>query len=491
MPSTTRGKGWVGTINNCKINGKDLLDQWLADGNIVYGVAQLEKGEQRGTEHLQCYVICTTTRTRKWCNDNLFKGHWELRMGSHEQARDYCQKDETRVNGPWSVGAYDPSVETQKGKSARGGAATKRGVADMIGRVKEGATDRQLLDEFPQFMVTQFKGIERARLILAQEKKRVDPYCVVFYGATGTGKSHKANAIMEANGGGFTFRRGNSGNMWADGYDPLRHPVVVFDEMDGAFMSYRQLLRICDKWQLTLDTKGGAVNFTPQIIIFTSHKHPKEWYSEQSVPDTTELMRRLSGKRGAIIELKEKYVVPDEAGPDLKDVINLLETGELVEQVRTVMEPHTSRTSIDLTCDEELDASGGRDFTDSEEYAADIDRCDQCGELSLDCMCDDSNVTEDVYDDEDAAYAAAALEIERQHATKKLRRTEEFGATSTTATVMSPFKTPKPAASLGVVPPPKGHTAADFKAHKQIYGQSKLSLIRRAVNDDDDDVDDK
>jgi len=475
---------WFGTLNNCKINGKDLLEQWLADDKIVYGVCQLEKGKERGTEHLQVYVVTKDQRTRTWLQKELFKGAWDLRMGTHDQARDYCMKNDTRVNGPWEVGSYDPSVETNKARGQRGGKQKAANVAEMVDRIKQGATDREILDEFPQFSTTMGKGIERVRLILAQDQRRTEPYCVVFHGPTGTGKSHRANAIMKNNGGGFIFRKGNSGNMWADGYDPLRHPVVIFDEMDGAFMSYRQLLRVCDKWPLVLDTKGGAINFTPKIIIFTSSKHPKDWYSVESVPDTTEMMRRLSGKRGAIIEMKTPYAQQEEIGPDLKDVIDLLETGELVDNISAIITPHLSQEPEEGETDD-------RDLTDSEEFAQ--REAEEAGESMYDIDYTDISHLDnweaagrqETYEDEDAALVAAAEEIERQHA-RKIKRTEEFGALKVPVVAGTPIKKTTPLAQLSVVKPPKANPA-DFKKIGQIPGQSKLSLTKRPRQDDDDD----
>lgn len=343
---------WMFTINNPIVN--DLPDRFT--NNCEFITWQLEIGE-KGTPHLQGYLVLKSNpknkngRTKKWLLDTLapMGVYFEPRNGSHEQAVHYCNKPienckckhcepkPVRLAGPWTFGQWSETEGQQRGGRAAG-AVHKRTVEDLLDDIKGGSTDRQVLDKYPRLAMTMTKGIERARLILSQDEARVQPYCVVFYGPTGTGKSHRAAEISKNNGGGFTFRKGNAGNMWADGYDPIRHPVVTFEEMDGSFMPYRQLLRICDKWQLVLDTKGGAVNFCPKIIIFTANKHPKEWYSEETVKDTTELMRRLSGAYGAIIEMKTPFVQPQLDEPDLADIIDLLETGDLVDKVTKIVD---------------------------------------------------------------------------------------------------------------------------------------------------------
>jgi len=484
---TVRGsfRNWMFTINNPIVN--DLPDRFA--NNCEFITWQLERGE-KGTPHLQGYMVLKANpankngRTKKWVLDNIapMGCYFEPRNGSHEQAVHYCNKPiegckckhcepkPVRLAGPWTVGKWD---EVESARHAAGGRAAgavhKRTVEDLLGDIKGGASDREVLDKYPRLAMSMTKGIERARLILSQDHPRVQPYCVVFHGPTGTGKSHRAAEIMKNNGGGFIFRKGNSGNMWADGYDPLRHPVVVYEEMDGGFMPYRQLLRICDKWQLTLDTKGGAVNFCPKIVIFTSNKHPKDWYSQETVPDTTELMRRLTGAYGAIIEMKTPFVQPQLDEPDLADVIDLLETGELVDQVAHI---------IDITDDDDISEQVFEqhqpvDHTPPDAWQGGDDR--EVG--------DDTVVDYSEYDAE-RDYNQGFDERWPQHrpntrvAPPPLRRTDTA------------------AAAFAIIKPPKA-SDAEFRKHKQIPGQSKLAVISKTSAststhvDPDADLDDK
>lgn len=476
-------RGWIVRISNPVIPLDMYLNQWFADGNIVFGCGQTEVSPAGGHRHHQAYVVTKVNDKNshgfgiKWMKENIHSSaHFEPRRGTHEEARDYCTLEEYkgelkgRVAGPWTVGDWTPE-QAQAAGGKKGNVAYKKNVGDMFNMVKAGATDRQLAEEFPHLWAQYYKPIERYRLMIADDEPRPQPYVVVFHGPTGTGKSHNAQKIMDNNGGGFTFRKGNGGNLWADGYDPLRHPVVVFDEMDGSFMPYRQLLRICDKWPLVLDTKGGAVNFTPKIIIFTSAKHPKEWYSVDAVPDTTELMRRLSGQYGAIIHKTIPYSVVREAGPDLADVIDLLETGDLVDQMRDAIEQDDLQEpppTIDLTCDEDID-----DIDDPAARAAWYDGpvCDNCDRPEDYCDC--GHVYTQDFDVDD-------MPMSQKYLTPQ--------TSSATQAPDAPRKLKRQGAEFFLTAPPQA-PASEWKKIKLVPGQARLDL--KKVNDDDDDIDDK
>lgn len=57
-----------------------------------YTVYGKEVGES-GTPHLQGYVYFKSQRTLESLKKRIPRAHWEIRKGSHEQAREYCVKD--------------------------------------------------------------------------------------------------------------------------------------------------------------------------------------------------------------------------------------------------------------------------------------------------------------------------------------------------------------------------------------------------------------
>lgn len=540
---TIISRGWMVTINNPKIPGDAYLAQWFADGNIVFGCGQLEQAPETGTPHLQMYIVTKVNDANKngfgvkWMKENIHStAHLDKRQGSHEEARDYCTlkeyKGKTKIvlAGPWTIGEWSEIEEKKKG-STKGGAKVKLNWETMLGEVKAGRSDKYLMEKYPHLFLTSHKAIEKARLVYASEVTRQQPKVFVLYGVTGSGKSHKANQIMLNNGGGHVFHKGNHGNFWADGYDPMRHNVVWFDEFDGSWFSYKQLLRVCDKWPYNMETKGGTVNFNPKLIIFTSSKHPKEWYSVEAVPDTSELMRRLSGKHGCIINMTTKFNVPVEDGPNLVEEFDKYLSGEIFKE-DTPAEPANNivavtkyintnpipvgvddvppRRVIDLTCDDEV--LGGPTPPRSDD-GDDTRTCGMCGNFIDTCECFDAyasgdregsgtdSIEDDGYTDEDLIALREAQRISVDEARKmRFVNQQDFdrdfpkvvaGTPVQTSATSVPNAPRKRAAELTFEPPPKA-PASEFKKYKQVPGQARLAVRPWQEGPDaDDDVDDK
>jgi len=74
--------------------------------NLIYASYQYELGESF-TPHFQGYLeFSQPTRISSIKLGELQFAHYEKRMGSRDQARDYTRKDEGRVAGPWSFGEW-------------------------------------------------------------------------------------------------------------------------------------------------------------------------------------------------------------------------------------------------------------------------------------------------------------------------------------------------------------------------------------------------
>lgn len=115
---------------------------------------------------------------------------------------------------------------------------------------------------------------------------------LVFYGDPGTFKSFSASLYERQ----FTVPRPHTnGATWFDGYSPAEHAVVVFDDFYG-WVPYSTLLALVDRYQCSVQTKGGMANFSPQLCVFTSNTAPDTWYDfTKPHMELGALQRRLDG----------------------------------------------------------------------------------------------------------------------------------------------------------------------------------------------------
>jgi len=99
-------------MNNPKQYPEDLLNNLYE-----YLVYQHEAGSKEGTEHYQGYVCMKKKYDFKALQKLLPDTHVEARKGSHEQAKNYCTKEATRINGtlPYEFGD-DSKIPKKKEK---------------------------------------------------------------------------------------------------------------------------------------------------------------------------------------------------------------------------------------------------------------------------------------------------------------------------------------------------------------------------------------
>lgn len=115
--------------------------------------------------------------------------------------------------------------------------------------------------------------------------QRQDVTVKIFWGITGSGKSHKA--FHEA---GEIFYAKPSTNKWWDGYRGQEN--VVIDEFNGD-INIIHLLKWFDKWPCLVETKGGTVPLLATKFWLTSNLHPCNWWEKVSDAHMEALKRRV------------------------------------------------------------------------------------------------------------------------------------------------------------------------------------------------------
>lgn len=147
-----QARAWCFTLNNPTAQ--------LEFTGHRYAVWQKEVGE-KGTEHYQGYVEWLRPLRLAAVKKLLPTAHLEPRAGSREQARAYCMKEESRVDGPWESGEW----ETHQGKRTDLEAACEVLKEEGLKRVAE---------EMPSVFVKFHKGLSALEKISRVKPRDLD-----------------------------------------------------------------------------------------------------------------------------------------------------------------------------------------------------------------------------------------------------------------------------------------------------------------------------
>nr|WAE42501.1 MAG: replication associated protein [Cressdnaviricota sp.] len=263
-------RNWCFTINDpASIDAFAIPED--AHGTIRYCVWQHEKVERL---HIQGYVELTKPQ-RLVAVKRLLKCdtvHLEERRGTREQARAYCMKAESRVDGPWEFGEW-----------TGGGQGKRNDLADACKVMMEGGLDA-LIDAHPTSYVKYSRGLKE--LLFHQEQKKAKTNrtlsVIVLWGPTGSGKTRTAMEIARTGNSWFKLDMAANGtNLWWDGYSG--ESTLIMDDFYG-WIPHGKLLNLLDIYPLRLDVKGSHTWACWTTVIITSNKPPEEWYEKNWEP---------------------------------------------------------------------------------------------------------------------------------------------------------------------------------------------------------------
>lgn len=187
--SQPTGRAWCWTLQVTADPGPvaTALGPLVGDPKHRYSVWQLERATT-GQLHYQGYTEFSAMRRLSAMKKLLPGAHLELRKGSREQARAYCQKEESRVHPPEEFGDW-----------GKGGSGARNDIVALYEDIKKGDDVQQLMENHTGAYFKYHKAVDKVKSILSLKRKRplLPPLCKVIWGPTGTGKTR---GVYEAHG---------------------------------------------------------------------------------------------------------------------------------------------------------------------------------------------------------------------------------------------------------------------------------------------------
>lgn len=264
---------WIGTYNNIEAAMCDsYLEKWLSAG-CAYVTGQLEKGKE-GTPHLQFYLHFPKSVRLSALKKHDKISHFEP-VKINNGADVYCNKQETRIDGPWTFGVK-PAQLNKKGDKARHSMELYAKGAEKC--VQDG-----------DIGWSQYLAYDKAFQMYSL--KTAEPYTpghdrgVWIWGPSRTGKSTYAREK-------YPDAYDKLQNKWFDGYKGEK--AIILDDLDIDALGHH-LKRWMDVHPCKGEAKGQTIALQHDWFVVTSNQSITELFKdkpEMIVP----LMERCKGR---------------------------------------------------------------------------------------------------------------------------------------------------------------------------------------------------
>lgn len=253
-PPSFRNRRFMWTLYpDASVDPQEYLDA-LPKEHLRYVIFGVESCPTTGRRHFQGYAQATLAMRLRSIKQ-IFGRTVNVQIQRAEDdidPIDYCKKD-----GDF----YEWGRPAAQGKS--------READVLLEIVKSGGSMHDVLREATGHGWCQYsRGIAAAHRMLVPPRSPEDPPTVcIYWGAAGVGKTRSA-----WDQGAFPIR-------WRDpfilGYSGQRK--VCINDFDPRSMSRCDFLNLTDRYPFEIEVKGSSIQWSPDLIIFTSNYSPLEW----------------------------------------------------------------------------------------------------------------------------------------------------------------------------------------------------------------------
>ncbi len=256
---------------------------------FTYLIVGREICPETGKIHFQCYGELKTRSTLEQLKKKLgTETHIEKRMGSAQQAIVYCMKE-----GDFS----------EKGQPKKQGERTDLAtVCQMISTHSIG----EVAQKHAEMFVKYHKGLIALRelSVYSERKKTLREVNVWFiHGETGSGKTsyvwkfeHESLYILSP--------ASRGGTLWFNGYDG--ESALLIDDYVPYTIEANILLRMCDRYPLQVQVKGGMVWANWSKVYITSNKTFRDCFANTYEHDG--MTRRIPERHRLLMRREDNSV---------------------------------------------------------------------------------------------------------------------------------------------------------------------------------------
>lgn len=273
LPRASRKTLFCLTLNNYTTaeyaSAKDMVEA----GIFSYFFGGKEIGEN-GTPHLQCCArttqpisIVALRRRIADVTKSPCRWHIEVMKCPLPKNRQYCSKGnqsheewlEFNELGPnYGVGADTFEFGTKpKGRGHRSD------LDDVAAAVRSGKTEHEISESYGASFIKYYGGIRELINVSRDQERTSMTQGYWCYGPTGSGKSRWAHSIP-----GAKYSKDPT-NKWFDGY--RSQPTLIIDDYrPSKELNFSQLLRLADRYPMSVERKGGTMQFNSKRVVVTT-----------------------------------------------------------------------------------------------------------------------------------------------------------------------------------------------------------------------------
>lgn len=267
-------RNYILTVNNPTHTDEEFFDYLKSLLHIKYFVFQREQGKETATQHFQLYIEFEVGKRFETMKEYFPTAHIESRKGSKTQARDYCSKTDTRMDGHK---VYEHGEFVESGE--------RSDLNDITKMIESGATDREIQLAYPSQYFRYFKNIAQLRQLYLETKfSDVFRQLEITY-ICGSTEKGKTRYVMEKYGYTNVYRVTTYDHTAFDSYNG--QDVIAFEEFRSSF-KIEDMLKYLEGYPLMLPSRyNNKVACYTKVYIITNWALNEQYKNVQTSHPST------------------------------------------------------------------------------------------------------------------------------------------------------------------------------------------------------------